>query len=186
MKKLIIGAAVAMLGFAAQAVSVEWSTWAVYAAGADGTGWSSPLDVIGESDAYTTTINFYTDAGCSDLLLSDNAAGLDGDSYAGNVTSDSFAKGNTYYGILTVASNDGKYTLTTDAFQFSLDEGYASDIYSLGISEGGDGISLVSGKELNSDWGAFQDAGWQSVPEPTSGLLLLLGVAGLALKRKRA
>ena len=27
---------------------------------------------------------------------------------------------------------------------------------------------------------------WQVVPEPTSGLLLLLGVAGLALKRKRA
>ena len=27
---------------------------------------------------------------------------------------------------------------------------------------------------------------WSSVPEPTSGLLLLLGVAGLALKRKRA
>jgi hypothetical protein len=27
---------------------------------------------------------------------------------------------------------------------------------------------------------------WQSVPEPTSGLLLLLGMAGLALKRKRA
>ena len=27
---------------------------------------------------------------------------------------------------------------------------------------------------------------WQAVPEPTSGLLLLLGVAGLALKRKRA
>lgn len=27
---------------------------------------------------------------------------------------------------------------------------------------------------------------WGAVPEPTSGLLLLLGVAGLALKRKRA
>ena len=27
---------------------------------------------------------------------------------------------------------------------------------------------------------------WTAVPEPTSGLLLLLGVAGLALKRKRA
>ena len=28
--------------------------------------------------------------------------------------------------------------------------------------------------------------GWTAAPEPTSGLLLLLGVAGLALKRKRA
>lgn len=27
---------------------------------------------------------------------------------------------------------------------------------------------------------------WQSVPEPTSGLLILIGMAGLALKRKRA
>jgi hypothetical protein len=34
---------------------------------------------------------------------------------------------------------------------------------------------------------ATQAAGnWQAVPEPTSGLLLLLGMAGLALKRKRA
>jgi len=29
-------------------------------------------------------------------------------------------------------------------------------------------------------------AGWVAVPEPTSGLLMLLGMAGLALKRKRA
>jgi len=36
---------------------------------------------------------------------------------------------------------------------------------------------------------AFSNAGWYNLsaaPEPTSGLLLLLGVAGLALKRKRA
>ena len=32
-----------------------------------------------------------------------------------------------------------------------------------------------------------QTAGnWQSVPEPTSGLLMLLGMAGLALRRRRA
>ena len=29
-------------------------------------------------------------------------------------------------------------------------------------------------------------ANWQDIPEPTSGLLLLLGVAGLALRRRRA
>ena len=36
----------------------------------------------------------------------------------------------------------------------------------------------------NQVW--FNGGSWQSVPEPTSGLLLLIGVAGLALKRKRA
>ena len=34
---------------------------------------------------------------------------------------------------------------------------------------------------------AFASGGsWAAVPEPTSGLLMLLGMAGLALKRKRA
>ena len=33
---------------------------------------------------------------------------------------------------------------------------------------------------------ASNGAGWYAVPEPTSGLMLLLGMAGLALKRKRA
>lgn len=33
---------------------------------------------------------------------------------------------------------------------------------------------------------AIQAGDWKAVPEPTSSLLLLLGVAGLALKRKRA
>lgn len=33
---------------------------------------------------------------------------------------------------------------------------------------------------------AFTANDWQVVPEPTSGLLLLIGVAGLALRRRRA
>ena len=32
----------------------------------------------------------------------------------------------------------------------------------------------------------FNGAGWYAVPEPTSGLLMLVGLAGLALRRRRA
>ena len=45
----------------------------------------------------------------------------------------------------------------------------------------------TSSKSVFSSTAAYSSAGWyQTVPEPTSGLLLLLGMAGLALKRKRA
>ena len=49
----------------------------------------------------------------------------------------------------------------------------------------------ASGDELVFDDSMCATSGWKTygsspVPEPTSGLLLLLGVAGLALKRKRA
>lgn len=39
---------------------------------------------------------------------------------------------------------------------------------------------------VTAGWTATQTASYAAVPEPTSGLLLLLGMAGLALKRKRA
>ena len=63
------------------------------------------------------------------------------------------------------------------------DEGYPTDYL------------VVGNWHMEPDQMAFNDKapgttlGWQSysdVPEPTSGLLLLLGMAGLALKRKRA
>ena len=49
------------------------------------------------------------------------------------------------------------------------------------------GIETMTMHATQTKYIDFGSSGeWSSVPEPTSGLLLLLGVAGLALKRKRA
>ncbi len=52
----------------------------------------------------------------------------------------------------------------------------------------GDALSamIYDGHISETSWHTVGTAPIDPVPEPTSGLLLLLGVAGLALKRKRA
>ena len=79
---------------------------------------------------------------------------------------------NGYYAVL-VTSGDGK----------------SASYYEIG-SVSGDATTAAN-LTINSDWGSttfLQQGGYTATvaPEPTSGLLLLLGVAGLALKRKRA
>ena len=53
------------------------------------------------------------------------------------------------------------------------------------LAASGSATISAAGK-LALSQGAVANGEWQAIPEPTSGLLLLLGVAGLALKRKRA
>ncbi len=61
---------------------------------------------------------------------------------------------------------------------------YVSDKATLTGRAGND--SIVAANLVQRSNASVQAAGWTAVPEPTSGLLMLLGLAGLALKRKRA
>ena len=62
--------------------------------------------------------------------------------------------------------------VTYDGFSKESDAGFES-------------MTDSSKKEFNAASG-YSEAGWYVVPEPTSGLLMLPGMAGLALKRKHA
>ena len=181
MKKLIIVAVAAMVGFAANAAAVDWKTsTALY----DGTGGSTT-----QSGTAYLVLSTYTQA----TLLGDLRDGKD---FATLMTANSIKSG-------TLGSN-GKFAST-----ISFDYGTAGNTLSAYTAVlVGDNIYLSATKEAllqdvgNASMGftlgtnsknapldtAFSAAGWYttSVPEPTSGLMLLLGVAGLALKRKRA
>ncbi|MBQ3096637.1 MAG: PEP-CTERM sorting domain-containing protein, partial [Kiritimatiellae bacterium] len=76
-----------------------------------------------------------------------------------------------YYLVLVDAAGEN-YTAT--AYSYTARDsttGYTEDAITLDVSS----ASVTSGMTA-----------WAAVPEPTSGLLLLLGLAGLALKRKVA
>lgn len=83
-------------------------------------------------------------------------------------------------------SVDGYY-----AFLVLNDAGNMASYYYAGQVSGTTGASAPTDLKVNYDWSGasyLTSGGYTTAvaPEPTSGLLLLLGMAGLALRRKRA
>ena len=186
MKKLLIAVAVIAVAAVSQAASWTWGT----------TGKASSkvwLDASGSAAAGATVYLF--DAGitsASALLegirggktLSDFATAqvtsstLDGD---GKLADKDFSYGSagskySYYSVLADGDNLFLSTTLTDL------SAQQSDVVMVTWS----GVKSMTETKLND--AAYSAGGWYttSVPEPTSGLLMLLGVAGLALRRRRA
>lgn len=167
MKKLMIAAAIVCAAAVSQAATVSWSTdWL------NGSNGQAIMDQD-ESMTYTASILFSPSGSTS---LADDGFGSwsgDGDSFSYDVGTYTATLTITEYkgGVLNATlTGSGTFTLKGDA------EKPAETV--LGFS---DGIGF-------SDFAGFGtgDGKWQTVPEPTSGLLLLIGVAGLALRRRRA
>ena len=91
--------------------------------------------------------------------------------------------------------DDGEYSFIRQYQPGTLENGKYIAVVAYAGGEGEDDMfrvfeSMASGGVLEFDpaYGSGSAGAWTqaAVPEPTSGLLLLLGVAGLALRRKRA
>ena len=84
-------------------------------------------------------------------------------------------KGATFYAVVVDSSNKGYYTMSGTA-----------DIYTT-ATEPEQGLVDLSAKIAAGNYTPWAGGpGPEPIPEPTSGLLLLLGVAGLALRRRHA
>ena len=174
MKKLIIAAAAVAMGIAANAANCDW--------GID-------LYSYGTSDEYWDGKTYYAfngDASSYVKMLTD-----------GNVAGFKEALGNGEqftewsYGAAAGTVNNAGSTISVIALT---DNSFAPDstfYYASGSTAGmtyaegqqSPGQVMFSADAVPSPWSS---ATVGNVPEPTSGLLLLLGVAGLALRRRRA
>lgn len=189
MKKIIIGLGAIAVAIATQAASVDWATAkntvtmydgsvatgvTVYLLNASSASYAKLLTDLASGAVTESTIN--TSAaylGSGTTGTTSKKAGL----VSATATSDSLTSG-SYYDLVYLVFDKDTAT-NTDYFY---------------VSTKSSGQAWLAGSETTQElatgasWATTSAAGtWTAAaPEPTSGILLLLGMAGLALKRKRA
>ena len=191
MKKLVIVAAIALAAMASQAAKVSWTCTNVYA--------GNDSDKVGATLAYFLV---------TDQLSLSHAAALAGkgaaavssalSSYYSFTGAGAGAFGNStgvdqgtlgltqktaYTAYLIIFDSD---TITDSSkFYITSTKGFTTlDDASSSAASAAIGSQAAKGSKTSASWLSVKSS--SSVPEPTSGLLVLLGVAGLALRRRRA
>ena len=185
MKKIMLAIAIAASAVIAQAASFNWTTTGTNASktfyGSDGSSTIAGMTVylmdaatVSQGDLVTalrggSSITDYTSVAKATLNTNSRL----------DATVVSYGEvGNFYDFYMAIVQDDYVFvSATVNA------TGQFSDTQAVTFS----GVKTATQTVFADVSTAYSTAGWyQTAPEPTSGLLLLIGMAGLALKRKRA
>ena len=181
MKKLMVLAAVVVASVMANAATLKWGSGTITLADSTtaGKGAVSAYLFVIDSTAYASLAS-KTGAALSDAVYSAygsstaSASATGSSSAKGAVTltdPTAYANGNTAYAAILYVEGDN-YMGNVGTYTFDSDLNYT--------------MSDMASKVGGLTTGASTAWSTAAVPEPTSGLLMLLGMAGLAIRRRRA
>ena len=190
MKKLIVAACAVVSAIALNAASVSWQA----TKGALYDGADTPAKLTAGEAYLVFVTSTYTQDSIVEAFATANGdkaatltamgtsvatgtAAIDAGTSrpAGTSTYSLTADGTAYF---VVFNGDKMYVSATTDVTYDALTTEGSALFSTSLSS--------SSKTTFQAADGYSAAGWYAVPEPTSGLLMLLGMAGLALRRKRA
>ena len=185
----MIAAAIVCAAAMSQAATAQWKANNLYAPGSSSDKGAGYIGYFIESSAYELS------KAQSDLASGDYSKVL-----AAATTGSNFAFNNS--GVVTGSNAFGNYGNLEDVTGYLLifNAGEIKDATYAYLSAEATGTTGDLGQTASIAFNKLNGANtaapfnpdsrvlgnWYAIPEPTSGLLLLLGVAGLALKRRRA
>jgi hypothetical protein len=190
MKKIMIAACAIALAAVSQAASVTWSSGAFTdlpsCEGSFGFSYSDDIMAyvweFSASDWASAGLNSGADVWSAyksgKLDVANAQSGLaDWMSGAAEIAGgSSWKEGDTVYAAILYLHNDAGDFEKADYYMANTASGTAADAGAT-ISDLGNTVGGLGGSTATA---------WTAVPEPTSGLLMLVGLAGLALRRRRA
>ena len=182
----MIAFSVAFCAVAVNAATINWNSGSFRSAANANGGWGTTAIRNSLADSTSLAVSvFLVNLETYDKVSSYSA-------------SDLYKKYATESASATASSTGNNVTATTDATVGT--DYYAVVIYSYTDKTYGDmyiaTTATIAGTLIDNASNAYSvdqigssagsSGGWTAVPEPTSGLLMLVGLAGLALRRKRA
>lgn len=176
MKKLIIAAIAVAFGVVANAATVKWQVTNVQSSPdvAVTAGWAVQI--------YASTVTFDIEKAVAGELTT----------WATGATA---ATGTTTITYRATGNGTQANDTTASYYMVIYDDASVANAKNYIVSAAKSVTTNAAGSDVSASFGnmsgtgstnTFLSSSWTAVPEPTSGLLMLLGMAGLALRRRRA